>query len=44
MHPAWHIVEIAAAGAVGGAVGGFAGSIVESFLGWKQVIPAPSRR
>lgn len=44
MHPAWHIVEIAASGAVGGAVGGFAGSMVESILGWKQVIPAPSRR
>ena len=44
MHPAWHIVEIAAAGAVGGAVGGFAGSIVEAILGWKQVIPARSRR
>lgn len=44
MHPAWHIVEIAASGAVGGAVGGLAGSIVESILGWKQVIPAPSRR
>lgn len=43
-HPAWHIAEIAASGVVGGAAGGLAGTIVESLLGWKQVIPSSAKR
>ena len=44
MHPAWHIVEISSAGAVGAAAGGLAGTVVESLLGWKQVLPMPAKR
>lgn len=44
MHPAWHIVEISSAGAVGAAAGGLAGTVVESLFGWKQVFPVAAKR